>query len=134
MRPVDGGRIRITEDAMDDTRTNPKPPARALHAVVERGLEPARAMPAAAPDPGVDRLQRRLNHLDYRDAAGRALPVDGVFGERPGEALVEFQRAHGLRADGVPGPRTPAALYPAEVLAPTGRGDAAGAVTPGRVA
>lgn len=121
---------------MDDRRSRPRPrrPARALHAVVERGLEPARAMPAAAPDPGVDRLQRRLNHLDYRDAAGRALPVDGVFGERTGEALVEFQRAHGLRADGVPGPRTLAALYPAEALAPTGRGDAAGAVTPGRVA
>ena len=107
---------------MDETRSNPARTrtARALHAVVARradaGLRPEPA-PAAAADPAVDRLQRRLNRLDYRDAAGRALPVDGVFGERTEEALVEFQRAHGLRADGIAGPRTLAALYPAEPAA-----------------
>ena len=112
---------------MDDTGTNPKRPARALHAVVARRRPPTRAAAAVAPDPGVDRLQRRLNHLDYRDAAGRELPVDGVFGERTGEALVEFQRAHGLRVDGVPGPRTLAALYP-DAMAPAGEVDPAKAI------
>lgn len=108
---------------MDETGSNPPRtrPARALHAVVARRADagPRPAAPTVAPDPAIDRLQRRLNRLDYRDAAGRALPVDGVFGERTEEALVEFQRAHGLRADGIAGPRTLAVLYPAEPTDPS---------------
>ena len=115
---------------MDDTRTNPKRPAPALHAVVERERPSASA---AAPEPGIDRLQRRLNLLDYRDAAGRAVAVDGVFGERTGEALVEFQRAHGLRVDGVSGPRTLAALYPADATASAADVDPAQGRRSGRI-
>ena len=99
---------------MDEPRSTRPRVARRLHAVVARRPEPRGTRPRAASkaDPAVDRLQQRLNQLEYRDAAGRALPVDGVFGARTEEALIEFQRAHGLRADGLAGPRTLAALYP----------------------
>lgn len=101
------------------TPIRPRTP-RTLHAVVARRQAKAAGAeaPAVAPEPAIERLQRRLNRLDYRDADGRALPVDGVFGERTEEALLDFQRAHGLRVDGVAGPRTLAALYPADDAAP----------------
>ena len=92
--------------------TAPRAPRR-LHAVVARRPVP-RVTPVPIADPAVDRLQQRLNQLEYRDAAGRALPVDGVFGTCTEEALIEFQRAHGLPADGLAGPRTLASLYPPE--------------------
>ena len=99
---------------MDEPGSTRPRAARRLHAVVARRPEPRGAQAAPIGDPAVDRLQQRLNHLEYRDAAGRALPVDGVFGARTEEALIEFQRAHGLPADGLAGPRTLASLYPPE--------------------
>jgi len=111
---------------MDEPGSTRPRTARRLHAVVARRPEPRGTRPPAAPkaDPAVDRLQQRLNHLEYRDAAGRALPVDGVFGACTEEALIEFQRAHGLPADGLAGPRTLASLYPPEdhVLQPCNAG------------
>lgn len=50
-------------------------------------------------------LQRRLNALGFD--AGRE---DGILGEESYEALVEFQRASGLRPDGICGPTTLASL------------------------
>jgi N-acetylmuramoyl-L-alanine amidase len=50
-------------------------------------------------------LQRRLNALGFD--AGRE---DGILGEESYEALLEFQRASGLRPDGICGPTTLAAL------------------------
>ncbi len=50
-------------------------------------------------------LQNRLNDLGY-DAG----PADGAWGRRSIEATKQFQRASGLTADGLPGPKTQAAI------------------------
>ena len=54
----------------------------------------------------VKRLQRRLNELHYN--AGTA---DGVFGKQTREAVIAFQKANGLKTDGVAGPATQKILY-----------------------
>ena len=53
----------------------------------------------------VTRIQQRLRQFGYMDA-----PADGIFGQATYEAVVYFQRKNGLRADGVVGPATAAAL------------------------
>ena len=53
--------------------------------------------------PEVRSLQQRLNQLGVRDAQGRALGVDGDFGDRTREAVERFQRSRGIAADGVVG-------------------------------
>ncbi len=50
-------------------------------------------------------LQTRLN-----DAMGAGLTVDGVFGKKTEETVKAFQAYNGLKADGVVGPKTWAAL------------------------
>ncbi len=58
-------------------------------------------------DKGADvvRIQQRLRQYGYMDA-----PADGIFGQATYDAVVWFQRKNGLRADGVVGPATAAAL------------------------
>jgi peptidoglycan hydrolase-like protein with peptidoglycan-binding domain len=51
---------------------------------------------------------RSLQYL--LDAHGAKLPVDGVFGARTRAAVLAFQRAHHLTADGTAGAKTWAAL------------------------
>jgi peptidoglycan hydrolase-like protein with peptidoglycan-binding domain len=51
--------------------------------------------------PAVRGLQVRLRTLGFRPG-----PVDGLFGPLTEAAVERFQRAHGLDADGVVGPRT----------------------------
>jgi peptidoglycan hydrolase-like protein with peptidoglycan-binding domain len=49
--------------------------------------------------------------VQQRLAANRVcVPVDGDFGPMTRRAVIAFQRAHGLAADGVVGPRTWGAL------------------------
>lgn len=50
--------------------------------------------------------QTRLNQLGYRDNSGSKLTVDGIFGRRSAEAVTKFQRAHGLKSDGIVGRNT----------------------------
>ena len=58
-------------------------------------------------DQGADvtKIQQRLKQYGYMDAA-----ADGIFGQATYEAVVWFQRKNGLKADGVVGPATAAAL------------------------
>lgn len=56
--------------------------------------------------PEVELLQLALNR------AGRALAVDGIFGEETHGALMSFQREHGLHASGVADAATQRALLP----------------------
>ena len=53
----------------------------------------------------VTRIQQRLRQYGYMDA-----PADGIFGQATYNAVVWFQRKNGLKADGVVGPATAAAL------------------------
>ncbi|RDZ28734.1 peptidoglycan-binding domain-containing protein [Lysobacter silvisoli] len=59
-------------------------------------------------------LQESLNKFGYTDARGRALTPDSDFGAHTKEALQAFQRAHGLKDDGIAGPRTLDALKKSE--------------------
>lgn len=52
-------------------------------------------------------IQRRLTSLGYDPG-----PVDGETGPKTRDAIKQFQRARGLAADGVAGPKTLAALFP----------------------
>lgn len=58
----------------------------------------------------VRELQSLLDRLGYNDDHGQRLSEDGDFGQRTGQALKAFQRAHGLQAVGYVGPKTHAAL------------------------
>lgn len=79
--------------------------------------EPSRAADADAATAGrilrrgehgddVRGLQRELNRLGMRDSRGHALREDGAFGERTREAVLAYQRAHGLQVDGIAGRET----------------------------
>ena len=91
---------------------------------LSRGDEPQPARPAANAtnaaaggllkhgERGADvrAMQETLNKLGYRDAQGQPLRADGDYGDRTGESLRSFQRAHGLKEDGLAGPKTLDAL------------------------
>lgn len=57
--------------------------------------------------PSVQLLQLALNRAGFGE-----LVTDGVFGSRTRAALIRFQAANGLSADGIAGPATHAALMP----------------------
>lgn len=57
-----------------------------------------------AKGPEVERIQQQLNQ------AGYPLQVDGDWGPKTEAAVRDFQKAHGLAADGVVGPKTSHAL------------------------
>ncbi|WP_349810717.1 peptidoglycan-binding protein [Xanthomonas dyei] len=58
----------------------------------------------------VGKLQQDLNRLGVRDAQGNRLTEDGRFGDNTREAVMAFQKQHGLQQDGVVGRDTRAAL------------------------
>jgi hypothetical protein len=113
-----GGRSRAAASTRRPPSPTRRPPARA------RG--PARAeLPApviagtlrrGSRGPAVRELQGQLNHW-LRRAGGNPLPQDGVFGPGTELAVRRFQRSHGLRADGIAGPRTRSALALGPTLA-----------------
>lgn len=99
-------------------------PARATEPIRDRAAGPARngdmraagALSGGALSDGMLRhgergadvlgLQQTLNRLGIRDARGNALAQDGVYGDRTREAVTAYQRANGLRVDGIAGPET----------------------------
>ena len=48
----------------------------------------------------VRNLQRYLRRLSYEDNNLQPIPIDGIFGDRTEEAVLEFQRMYGLPATG----------------------------------
>lgn len=55
-------------------------------------------------------LQQSLHRLGYTTRAGVPLPIDGIFGQDTEHAVRAFQRDHGLKEDGIVGPRTSGAI------------------------
>ncbi|WP_349656054.1 peptidoglycan-binding protein [Xanthomonas sp. 10-10] len=84
-------------------------PAHAQDAVQTSGVLREKAHGAE-----VLKVQQTLQQLGYRDAKGNELNSDGAYGQRTGEAVKAFQRAHGLQDDGVVGGDTLKALKQAE--------------------
>ncbi|MGF6494966.1 peptidoglycan hydrolase-like protein with peptidoglycan-binding domain [Luteibacter sp. 621] len=62
----------------------------------------------------VGALQSDLANLGYKANDGTAIHADQHFGPRTKEALEAFQSSHGLKADGVAGPATLAAIAEAK--------------------
>lgn len=58
----------------------------------------------------VEELQTALKKLDYKDANGNTLDIDGSFGSKTEYAVKAFQKDHNLVVDGIFGPITKAAL------------------------
>lgn len=56
--------------------------------------------------PKVGELQIGLAALGYRGADGKAITPDNAFGANTKAAVLSFQRAHGLDADGIAGKKT----------------------------
>ncbi|MBQ7957985.1 MAG: peptidoglycan-binding protein, partial [Clostridia bacterium] len=58
----------------------------------------------------VKTLQTKLKKLGYKGKDGKELSYDGAFGTNTDFALRAFQKAKGLSADGIAGPKTWAVL------------------------
>lgn len=58
----------------------------------------------------IEDIQRRLAELGLYSG-----PIDGINGVRTHTAIRAFQRLHGLKPDGIVGPATTAALWPAPI-------------------
>ena len=79
-------------------------------------VTPDPSQPTPAPDlrhnsvgPEVEELQARLKELGYYQGE-----IDGRFGDGTREAVMAFQKAAGLTADGIVGEKTREALWPAD--------------------
>jgi peptidoglycan hydrolase-like protein with peptidoglycan-binding domain len=93
-----------------------------------RTVAPGAGYDSAAGSAPVRVLQRRLAR-----AGDRPGPIDGRYGPLTEQAVQRFQAAHGLRVDGIAGPRTWTALStPTSELFPTAGYHSAGGSTPVR--
>lgn len=69
--------------------------------MVDQGAFGTRILYQGTAGEDVAELQRRLESLGY--AVG---PIDGIFGPKTKEAVMKFQRDHGLVVDGIVGEET----------------------------
>jgi len=81
-----------------------------LKSIFKSGPIPATVKKGSQDKETVKYLQSKLN------AVGASLVVDGIFGAKTEAAVIAFQRAKGLTADGIVGPKTWAALEGANVI------------------
>jgi peptidoglycan hydrolase-like protein with peptidoglycan-binding domain len=89
--------VRVAGDADAEEEAAPAAPA--------GGGNGKAAPPAAAGHPTVLGLQKALKTLGYDPGK-----LDGVMGRHTRAAVVKFQQASGLMADGIAGPKTQASL------------------------
>ncbi|WP_147651400.1 peptidoglycan-binding protein [Vulcaniibacterium gelatinicum] len=88
----------------------PPVPSPAAGAAAFAAPPPARTLQAGDRGPAVRALQAHLHILDARDAEGRPLQADGVFGGRTREAVENFQLWCGRAVTGIADPGTLQAL------------------------
>ena len=67
---------------------------------------PTRLLKLGSRGEDVRQLQKRLNELGFSCGA-----ADGIFGNATRAAVIAFQRANGLTADGIAGPATLGKLF-----------------------
>lgn len=98
--------VTISAQAPEQSQTHPQhrpqvaPAPKHANAIVDGVLREGER------GPDVRGLQHSLNKLGYRDAQGRPLAEDSDYGQRTKEAVEAFQRANGLKVDGLAGPDT----------------------------
>lgn len=105
-------RIRIPEVGIEPRTggAQPNPPGRAPGSGPAPRAEADGLLREGESGPAVRQLQERLNTAGARDAQGRALQADGVFGQNTQDAVRNFQRTSSLEVDGIAGPATLRAL------------------------
>ncbi len=74
--------------------------------LLQTGGQPVEVWQAGEPDDDMKRVQESLNKL----GADPQLTIDGRLGPATREAVRRFQAAAGIKADGIPGPVTNAAI------------------------
>ncbi|MDQ0010318.1 putative chitinase/peptidoglycan hydrolase-like protein with peptidoglycan-binding domain [Luteibacter jiangsuensis] len=97
--------LEQTPQRQNTPSTAPDTGKTAQHATQENA-----SLRAGANGPAVEALQRQLSDQGYVASNGRPPAADADFGPQTKEALQAFQRAHGLEADGIAGPKTLRAL------------------------
>ena len=99
--------VDLTREEMSTTPT-PMPPTRNIMQVTidPNAPTPPPVLRSGSQGEEVWQLQTRLQELGYYTSA-----VDGQFGPGTRSAVVDFQRQHGLDADGIVGEGTKAVLY-----------------------
>lgn len=115
--------FEIEDPDLDDPRLDPSPwkedrinPYRSLVRARQQGDVPsstARLLRLDSPwqrGEDVKALQRGLASLGYRNARGRPIAIDGIFGPGTDRAARAFQRRVGLTPSGLVGPKTLGAL------------------------
>ncbi|HEY9130709.1 MAG TPA: XVIPCD domain-containing protein [Dyella sp.] len=100
-QPLTEEQLRDTLAASSPTKAASAGPSTAMHRQGDRSA-------------AVGQLQQDLTELGFTARDGQSIAVDRHFGPRTREAVEAFQQAHGLRADGIAGPATLAALAEAK--------------------
>jgi peptidoglycan hydrolase-like protein with peptidoglycan-binding domain len=103
MSPEDLNRIKTETQVVPEASATASMPQATVVSTTEAKLEP---LPPAGPyKPSVKEIQAALKKAGYYAGS-----IDGTLGPKSKNAIEEFQKAHGLTADGKVGPKTWAEL------------------------